>query len=493
MGDGKPRRLVTWAAFLFLIFLLSACNGGFGVETPAPGGAAQAYAVDITFKEFYQALGGQQILGPVISATEIRRNLQCQFTERALMCYNPSVVGTGRFSLYPLGRELGIQEDSVVSSVSSSSDARVVDGFTIYEKFLPSYDRLFGANYVGRPLTALRINQDLKRVEQFFENVGFYQDLSDPNGPVFLIPYGAYLCGANCSYRLHEYWSIIQSSLVEQVFGPSVIRLGGPAVFGSLLLKPQLAADGSMEQAYTNAVFYASPDDLTQVRLRPLPKILGYEFQPLTSKIDHDQLVFYEIENGLGHNVPKQFDSFITMHGGRDLSGNPISEVILIKNQNLFEQCFETYCLIFDPAASGALKVRMAPLGKEYIEKFPPPEKSKIQNLFSPDRISLVVSADKPNLNDNEEQYIRMLVQEKDNGQPIERVEATIVLKFQDGRSVRYFFPPSDDSGMSLVVVPPQPGVTNGSRLAYQVCLNLPSEKPICAQDSYMIWNVIQP
>ena len=86
-----------------------------------------------------------------------------------------------------------------------------------------------------------------------------------------------------------------------------------------------------------------------------------------------------------------------------------------------------------------------------------------------------------------------MLVQEKDNGQPIERVEATIVLKFQDGRSVRYFFPPSDDSGMSLVVVPPQPGVTNGSRLAYQVCLNLPSEKPICAQDSYMIWNVIQP
>jgi len=43
---------------------------------------------------------------------------------------------------------------------------------------------------------------------------------------------------------------------------------------------------------------------------------------------------------------------------------------------------------------------------------------------------------------------------------------------------------------MSILKIPPQPDLANGSRLSYQVCLNLPSEKPICTLDSYLIWNV---
>lgn len=489
MEAGKFRRAVFWGLLILVTVLLTACADGTGKST-VPGQEAHAYPVDAVFKEFYQTLGGQQVLGPAISGLEIRDTLQCQFTERALLCFNPAVTDENRFSLYPLGRELGIKEDAHLSNASLKQNARVVDGITIYEKFLPMYDQLFGARYVGRPLTELRINQDLQRAEQFFENVGFYQNLGDPNGSVHLIPYGAYLCGGACSYHLNEYWSIVKSNTAEQPFAASVARLGGPAVFGSLLLKPQVVEDGYLQQVYTNAVLYAPPDDPSQVRLRPLPRVLGYEVQPLVERKIHNLLVFYEVQDGLGHNVPKQFDAFIAEHGGRELSGDPISEVILLTGQNIYQQCFENYCLNYDPSASDLLKVRMAPLGKEFLTRYPAPETAEIGNLFSPEKINLTVAADKPNLNDDEPQVIRLAVTQKESGQPLERVEASLVLSFQDRPAIRYFIPPTDAQGTSLITLPPQPDLANGSRVAFQICLNLPSEKPICGGDSYLIWNV---
>jgi hypothetical protein len=43
---------------------------------------------------------------------------------------------------------------------------------------------------------------------------------------------------------------------------------------------------------------------------------------------------------------------------------------------------------------------------------------------------------------------------------------------------------------MSELAIPAQPSLGNGTRVSYQVCLNLPSERPICRSDSYLIWNV---
>jgi len=489
MRIGKLRRILFSVLFLIIPSISAACTGGLALS-PATIRQAEAFPVDTTFKEFYQALGGNEVLGPAISALEIRNTFQCQFTERALMCFNPAATGVGRFILYPLGRELNIQEDEHLSSAAMDTNSRVVDGIVIYEKFIPLYDRLYGARYVGRPLTELRINQELHRAEQFFENVGFYQDLNDPNGPVYLIPYGAYLCGGKCSYRLNEYWSIVKSNLTEQPFAQSITELGGPSAFGSVLIKPRIASDGMLEQVYTNVAFASPQNDTRLARMRPLPIILGYEVQSLAEMIRHDQLVFYEIRSGLGHNVPRLFHDFILQHGGRDVSGQPISEVQLIKDQNIYQQCFENYCLIYDPAASEGMRVHLAPLGEEYIKRFPPPEEFQVENVFSAGAISLLVSADKPTLNDNESQIVRIMIRHKETGQPIERVEATLVLNYQDSSPIRFFLPPSDSRGMAMVEIPAQPGLANGTRLSYQVCLNLPSEEPICAIDSYLIWNV---
>ena len=460
-----------------------------GTGTPAAFGPSR-YPVDPAFKEFYQALGGDQVLGPAISLLQEHDNsYQCQFTERALLCLNPDVTDANRYFLYPLGLELDIQRDEYLDWSMTSPEARKVDGFPIYEKFVPLYDQLYGERFVGKPLTALRINSDLHRAEQFFENVGFYQDLGNPDNPVFLIPYGAYLCGGTCSYRLHEYWSTVKSSTVDQPFAPLVARIGGPSVFGSLLLKAQYAPDGYLEQAYTNAIFYAPTGDPSEVRLRPLPLMLGYEKQELTTPINHEQLVFYEIENGLGHNVPLAFDQFIALHGGRELAGDPISEVIRLSDGNIYRQCFENFCLEFDPSAPELLRVRMASLGKEYLDRYPAPDGLHIIDLFSSERISLMVSADQPNLGDGIEQVVRIVVQHRDSGEPLQRVESTLVLNYPDRPATRSQLPATDENGMSQLAIPFEAGLTNGTRLWYEVCLNLPSEKPICQSDSYMIWN----
>lgn len=476
--------------FLFIILLfLTACADQPAFQSPVAR-EVHRFPVDTTFKEFYETLGGEELLGPAISALEIRDNLQCQYTENVLMCFNPAATGVTRFQLFPLGKAMGIQEDPRSGDETSLSGSRSVDGIVIYEKFLPFYDRLYGSRYVGHPLTELRTNPDLQRVEQFFENVGFSQKLGDPNNPVYLIPYGAYLCGGDCSYRTAEYWSIVKANSVEQPFAANLTQWGGTAAFGSLMLKPRIAEDGNLEQAYTNAILYADPGNPSQVHLRPLPRLLGYEAQPLTEAKGHDQLTFFEVQDGLGHNIPRPFDEFVTRHGGRSVSGDPISEVILIQEKNIYQQCFENYCLIYDPVASGAMKVRMAPLGEEYIHRFPPPENVRIPNIFSPDAVSVLVSSDRPNLGSNEYQYVRMMVRQKETGQPIERVEATLTLNAPDRPPARFFLPSTDQNGMTVIEIPPQAGLNNGTRISYTVCLNLPSEQPICAQDSYLIWNI---
>ena len=58
------------------------------------------------------------------------------------------------------------------------------------------------------------------------------------------------------------------------------------------------------------------------------------------------------------------------------------------------------------------------------------------------------------------------MIRQKDTGQPIERVEATLVLKYQNSPSIRFFLPPSDENGMSVVEIPPQTGLANGTRIS---------------------------
>ena len=139
------RRLHASIAVTLLLGMvwLGACTGSGG-NGSLPAGAVN---VDVLFGDFYATLGSQDVLGPAISAIFPYGNMQCQYTASALLCYDPAATSIDQYKLYGLGSMLGVR-DSTLTSAQSASE-RIVDGYVIFSDFVPLYDRLYGARYVG--------------------------------------------------------------------------------------------------------------------------------------------------------------------------------------------------------------------------------------------------------------------------------------------------------------------------------------------------------
>ena len=176
-----------WFKFLPVVvicgLLLGACNAVVG------GNSQKTYQISPTFRELYEKLGGEDVFGPAISDMQSFDPYECQYTVSAMFCVNPQSTDSGRLFLYPLGTAMAVKEDP--SQSPAESGLTVIEGYTLYDEFLPLYNQL-GAQFTGRPLTQAHINYSQQRVEQYFENVGFYRKFSDPVGEVHLLAYVAY-------------------------------------------------------------------------------------------------------------------------------------------------------------------------------------------------------------------------------------------------------------------------------------------------------------
>lgn len=472
------------ALMVLMMIVLSACvSQPVTVTVQQPG----TFSVDPLLREFYASLGGEDLLGPAITALFSLDNLQCQYTQNVLMCFDPLAQGIQRFSLYPLGRTFDLGEPA--SPVSMTGEE---DDYPIYEEFTTLYQRLYGAQYVGRSLTPPRFNPNKNRIEQYFENVGFYRNLDDPQGEVYLLSYGVYACSADCRFSPPSSAIVIRNVVeMEQPFLPRLVRLGGVKVFGLPLTHPYLAADGFREQVYENVVLYAPPDNPNAVRLRPVARLSGMPVgQPMPRRYSEaDGVVFYPLEGENGFHVPLVFDRFIASHGGIEISGIPLSEPYEI-GEHLYRQCFENYCLDYDNRPGVTERVGMAALGREYlrISGLQAPQAASFE--MTAETVQMVVSAANPRLTAEETQQFEVLLLRAHDQQPLSSVEATLTLTLPDGRQALYYLPPTDTQGRSLLrIAPLQPALPNGSVVAYRVCLNIPAEQPICKADSYLIWN----
>ncbi len=330
--QARPQLILT--GLLLVGLVLAGCSPKMPVAAPEPG----TYSVDAVFREFYASLGGRDLLGPPITAVFNYRGKQCQYTQNALMCFDVMAQGFERFSLYPIGANLGVKEDPGLSS----GDGLVVDGYRIYEEFEDIYHRLYGSLYVGKPLTQPRYNASKNRIEQYFENVGFYKNLDEPAGEVYLLSYGVFACSSDCRYSPPASAQVVASlTSVEQPFLSRIVRLGGLSVFGVPLTDPYPAADGNIEQVYENVVLYAPPEDPGSVRLRNITELMGMPAVAPIAPIytEADGVVFYPVQGDLGFHVPLIFDRFIAQHGGLEISGHPLADVIQV-DTNLYRQCY---------------------------------------------------------------------------------------------------------------------------------------------------------
>lgn len=223
-------------------------------ETALPAaGQSRIFPVDALFAEFYRSLGGEAVLGPAISPLLESGNLKSQYLFAGQMIFDPQAVKGEQYHLASLGVTLGIAEPAIPKPAAPR--VRYMNGHIVYEEFIPFYEQLGGAQFVGRPLTEVHHNPEVGRLEQYFENLGFYRLDSDPSGQVRLLAYGAYACDWRCPYTTPLPSDSIPSihPLLPEPFASEVARLSYSFV-GRTLSEPYLTPDGRLEVIFENVV-----------------------------------------------------------------------------------------------------------------------------------------------------------------------------------------------------------------------------------------------
>jgi hypothetical protein len=171
--------------FFFIFFLclsITACSNTRGQIIAPPD--SNVYVVDPVFRELYGFLGGKNVLGAAISPAKAVNGVVSQYFVAGLIIFDPYAPAKQRFQLGGLAKDFGIISPS-------ESELGVAAPFQAF------YDQLGGAAFVGLPLTGQVYNDDKKRSEQYFENLGFYQG-PETDGTVRLLPYGVWRCGDEC-------------------------------------------------------------------------------------------------------------------------------------------------------------------------------------------------------------------------------------------------------------------------------------------------------
>lgn len=255
---------LSFIVIILLAVLVSACNLPVSQENPPPNSSqpdnyfVETYPVDPVFQGLYDFLGGEPMVGPAIAPMIESGDLKTQYFQAAQMVYDPSAPESDRFQLESLGRILGVAESSVKDPGRPGS--RFMNGHVILEEFVPMYEQLGGARFVGRPLTEGRHNPDKNRIEQYFENLGFYRLVDEKPGIVHLMAYGAMACPEDCRAQPPSASIPIRKAYLPPPFSTAASNLGLDFT-GLTLSGPQPGEDGNMEVIFENLVLMLDSDE----------------------------------------------------------------------------------------------------------------------------------------------------------------------------------------------------------------------------------------
>lgn len=350
-------------ALIALGFLLAACSSETPQPTPEIQASASPYVAPL-FREFYERMGGEDTLGPVISPLLEEGDVQRQYTEAVLMVFDPRAPAARRFQLASLGVDLGVVEPTLPAP--DTRDPQYVRGHFVLDEFFTKYQELGGLRTLGRPLTEIHYDPDTTRKQQFFENAGLYRLDSDPPGTVRLLAYGAWACGTGCTAQPD------QNAIVEPLpplvapFADYVYSLGLDFT-GFALTPPGFSDDGKVEQVFENIVLMIDFENPSQVQVRPMLERIGRMPDPPVARSTDANMHFHAVQGELGYNIPRVIMDYLGRHGGMEVSGPPISEFQPF-NGSTYRQCFTNLCV---ERLENRL-IRLAPLGATYQSMHPP-------------------------------------------------------------------------------------------------------------------------
>lgn len=478
---------ITFVVMLFSA-LVVACGdpraGTTALGDPAISSSAGegTYPVDPIFEQFYGYLGGVDMLGPAISPLQEVGALRQQYVEAGLMIYDPQATPSDRFRLAPLGKGIHVPEPDVPEP--DSTQGRYVAGHVIDPGFISLYESLGGARFVGRPITDVRHNPAKMRIEQYFENLGFYRLVDEPPGSAHLLAYGVLACDRNCRYSAPLEGIPERRSPLPEPFASKESTLG-LSFLGLTLSEPYEAPDGKLEIIFENIVMAADPSDPSSVIARPIVPLVGIEPQAMRECQPDRLAVCLPGESGRGHMVPLFFEEYIQRHGGWDLFGMPITEVFPL-DDSVYRQCFTNVCLDFDLNDNQGQRLNPVPLGVTYKDLF---YDRLRQGQFEEDfqDTHVLIQEKQAMVASGQPQDIRVTLTEDEI--PLVNREPILKLTLPDNHVETYHFPPTDEDGHTTLVIPPVEA-PNGTLIPYEVCLMGIYGKTFCVGENYLIWNL---
>jgi hypothetical protein len=462
---------------MLLIGLASACASALNASS------SSTYTIDPTFADFYREMGGSSSLGPAISSGFTKDAITYQYVVSGLMVYDPSQVALKRFSFSPLAASEW-KIESLVEPAPTDPNILYINGHQVWEEVISFYTQ-YGSDILGLPVSGVIANDAKQRYEQYFEGLGFYRGYTDPPGQIHLMPYGVWMCGSNCPYHIADATPPTSTytqaySETEQFFLQASLRLGY-GFTGAPLAAPRLGSDGLYEMAFENVILFIDPAAADQVRLRPLPKMLGIPSEKPGVEKKAGGYSFYTVEAGLGFNVPNAFINYINEHGGPNYSGAPIAEYHPLDDGG-YSQCFSNLCLEYHPTAPRALQIRPHPLGAEYLSLG---EKVSASGATSPEALQIDAWEDYPLIPSGQSQGINILATQ--DKAPVSGLQFSLVVTQPNGITKTYTADPTGQDGKTHIDIDPING-PNGAVVQYQVCVLGHVSPQICFSRSYTIW-----
>jgi hypothetical protein len=486
MNESQATKFWIVIVAIFIIFITAACG-----QIPEQGTAQTlpegAVPIDPIFVDFYNHMGGYQVLGYGISPIFSHGNRKFQYVEAGCLEFHVDAPASQAYQLSPLGLEMALHS-SPVPPPPEDSDVLYVNQHTIRGKFAELYEQMGGARFVGKPLTELHYNYNKQRYEQYFENLGFYRMENEPLDAVHLLAYGAWKCDVYCRKDAPLVASVELLSgaavLSDSPFTDAYYRLGEEFT-GFPLTPPQRMDDGTIQQVFEHVVFAAPAENLTRVYLLPLPGLLGVKADPIVPEENVSWKTFISLDGDLGHNVPHVFMDYITLHGGMEIAGSPITELVVIKD-DIFRQCFTNYCLEYHAGSNvpDEKRLRLQALGYAYRNLHPTTAIS-FDDTQSLKALSVQVWEQYPLAGPDQHQEISVGVYEGHD--PLPNIEPILLVSLPDGSQASYRFPPTGLNGHTYLRIEPIQA-PHGTLITYRVCISSLTDEVFCVREGYVIW-----
>ena len=476
--------------FLIIVIPLTGCdNNNTGL-----GGRSKYEDYGIKTGEMFQplvnALG--ELRSPAISEPFVRNGSYYQYTLGYLMVFNQDAPIGQQYRVFPLGRELGVQQSPTVPGVS---DDLVVEGYAIWQELVPIY-RLYGTVLIGPPMTDLLYNEEQQRYEQYFTNMAFYQYVDQPGEGIRLMPYGVWYCGKQCNVDAHNavidkfyplppvgripYDSLHQATLSIDNYA----RYLGNTFTGKPISEVKINSEGQYYKIFDNVVMVIDPRDLSNVEFLDLPVEVGVVPDDPEPPSDNAQDVFYPIRAGRGFNIQKEVFDFISAHEGIKVSGSPIKRVYKLDSGSL-GQCFEHFCLEYNPTSLPGSRIRLLPLGRDYFQKISGQVPISADQPLRPQTMTVKVWERSPMLPPGKAQEIGVAVFE--GTRPLNNINFSVTVMLPDGRQIVEFMPPTGNNGISRILLQPF-DLPKGTMVPYQVCVAGITDGQACLRESFLIW-----